>query len=914
MRSRRHDSREADLGLNRRSDIERDVDDEIALHLELRIERLVAQGYSADEARSTAMRRFGPLDDARAQLRATAGTRIQRMRLTDRLDSFRQDVAYSVRQLRRSPGFAAAVIVTLGLGIGANATMFGAIDQLLLRPPAHVADPGRLVTITTRDLRRDASHVQRVLSFPIYQDLERAHDAFGVVGVYQNANVDFGAGATVKSVPAVLATARYFEALGVRPYEGRFFSADEAGDAPGAPVAVLGYSFWQREFDGDHRVIGRTVQFSGAPHTIVGIAPDGFDGVELTNVDVFLPLTDAMSAQTVAALSRARQTYAYLVVGRLARGVTVAHAADVATAAVDIGSLNSGQRASELEALGRRVELTSALPRDARGTNPESRVAELLGAVSLFVLLLACANVMNLQLARGITRRREIAVRVALGVNRGRLVRQLALDCLLLSAAGAVAGILIAQFGGRFVRRSLLGGSLGALSPVDGRVLVFSLLLALAVGLVTGLVPAAEMLRSNLVISLKEGARSGDSRRTTRLRATLLASQAALTTVLLVGTGLFVSSLHRIEAIPLGFDPSSAGYARLNMSGKRAQPISDETAEERAQIRATFRRLEQAARQTPGVTAAATALTAPFEGGYAFGVRIPGRDSVALTRDGGPYYNAVSADYFTTIGAEIAAGRAFTSSDDAHAPQVLIVNETAARLWWPGEGAVGRCVILDDDAKAPCAQVVGVVRNMHRQKIVEDDFVQIFVPVDQSPVPVPGVILFRAPGQIDRVLPLVQKRLQGAVAGLPSVNARPLEALVAPRLRSWTLGAAMFGIFGALALLLAAVGLYGVLAYDVAQHRHELGVRRALGAASGNIAGLVMRRGVLTMCLGLLAGTSIAIAARRLIEPLLFQTSPFDPLVIGAVWVVMAVITVASTSLPAWRASCVDPTVALRGD
>ena len=301
MTRRRHTSRNVDLGLDRPGDIERDVDEEIALHLELRIQKLIAQGYSPDEARAVAMQRFGPIDEARTQLNATAATRVRTMHIADRLDSIRQDVSYSIRQLRRSPGFAAAVIVTLGLGIGANATMFGAIDQLLLRPPAYVADPARLVTLATRDIRRDPSHVQRVLSFPIYQELERSHDAFERVGIYRNSYVDFGSGARVQSVSAQLATASYFEALGVHPYQGRFFSSDEAGDAPGAPVAILGYGFWQREFDGDQRIIGRTVLLSGAPHTVVGITPDGFNGVDLTNVDVYLPLTDGMSGQAVAA-------------------------------------------------------------------------------------------------------------------------------------------------------------------------------------------------------------------------------------------------------------------------------------------------------------------------------------------------------------------------------------------------------------------------------------------------------------------------------------------------------------------------------------------------------------------------------------------------------------------------------------
>jgi predicted permease len=833
------------------------------------------------------------------------------MRIFDHADAIRQDVAFSLRQIRRAPAFAAAVIVTLGLGIGANATMFGAIDQLLLRPPAHVADPARLVTAALRDMRRDPTHVQRVLSFPIYEDLSRTHDAFTRVGIYRNATVDFGSGAQMMSVPAVLASGSYFDAIGVAPLAGRFFSDRETSDA--AAVAVLGYEFWQSEFGGDSAVIGRRVQLAGAPHTIVGIAPENFTGVEPTKVDVFLPLTDGMPPAAVAGLSRRRQSYAYLIVGRLAPGVSLDVAANIATAAVQSGERMAGATEAQTRALGRRVELTSTRPSDARGATPEARVAELLGAVSLFVLLLSCANVMNLQLARGLRRRREIAVRIALGVSRGRLIRQLALDCLLLSLAGGATGVLVAQTGGRLLRQTLLGEFVGTTSPIDGRVLSFAFVVAVVTGLVTGLIPAAELLRSDLAATLREGSRGGESARTGRLRAVLLVSQAALTTVLLAGTGLFVLSLRRIEAMPLGFDPSHAAVARLNLSGRHAQPFSGDDGSERAQTLATFQRLETVARETPGVTSAAIALTAPFEGGYAAGLKIPGHDSVPVTREGGPYFNAVSADYFKVIGAELVAGRAFTSSDQRQSAGVAIVNETAARLWWPGENALGRCLELWDDSTR-CAEVVGVVHNTRRLKIVEDDYVQLFVPIDQAGPLAPGVVVFRTADDPQHVIPVVQRRLQVAAAGLPFVNVRPLASLVAPRMRSWKLGAAMFSVFAGLALALGAIGLYSVLAYDVAQRRQELGVRRALGALARNIAGLVMRRGLSTTTLGVLVGIGISLAAGRFVEPLLFQTSTRDPLVYAAVALVVALVSATATLVPAWRAAQVDPNVALRGD
>jgi predicted permease len=913
MTSARRGKRLFDLGLRRRADIQRGVDEEIALHLELRTEWLIARGHSPDEARALAVERFGPLQEARTELTTTASTRARHMQLTEEIHAIRQDIAYSIRQLRRAPGFSFAVITALGLGVGANATMFGAIDQLLLRPPAHVADPARLVTLAFRDVKRDPSHLQRVLSFPIYQDLERATGAFAVVGIYRRTTIDFGTGAETKSLQADLASESYFRALGVRPFAGRFFMPDEAGNGPAAPVVVLGYEFWQRSFAGDPSVVGRTISVADAPHTVVGIAPEGFNDLGLTPVDAWLPLTDGLPAASVAALGQQRQTYAYSIVARLAPGVSIGSASQVATATMTAGERNAGATEAELRAFGRRVELTTALPRDARGDEPEARVAELLGGVSLFVLLLACANVMNLQLARGIHRRREIAVRIALGVSSRRLVRQLALDCLLLAIAGGAAGLLIARVFGRFIRQTLLGGSVGALASTDSRVLIVSLAVALVAGLITGLVPASAILRSNLVTSLKEGARTSDSTRTSRLRAALLAVQAGLTTVLLVGTGLFVLSLRRIEAVPLGFDPSHAAMARVNFSGRRMPPFVDETAEERAQSRFLFMRLEEVARSTPGVTAAALALTAPFEGGYARSVTIPGRDSVPVTRDGGPYFNAVSADYFTAIGSRLVAGRPFTAADQATAPRVVILNETAARLWWPGENAIGKCVRVGDP-QDPCATVVGIVQNTHRRKIVEDDFVQLFVPIDQADPLTPGVVLFRTAGDPERVIPLAQRRMQGAVAGLPYVRVRSLDALVAPGKRAWTLGAAMFGVFGGLALVLATIGLYSVLAYDVAQRRYEFAVRRALGAAAATLTTLVVQRGMTTVAAGALIGVLVGLGAQRLIAPLLFETSPREPIVYAGVFLLLGIISLAATAIPGLRAARIDPGIALRGD
>lgn len=899
------------LQLRRPDVVQSEVDAEIGLHLELRISQLIEQGCSREEAIRIAHERFGPVDDARDLLGSLAATRETHMELREGLDALRHDFGYTMRQIRRSPGFAFAVIATLALGLGANATMFGAIDQLLLRPPAHVNDPSRVVTAALQ--RRTSARPQQVLSFAIYHDLRMTPAAFQVVGLYRAANMDIDAGANARSVSAFLVSADFFRALGTRPARGRFFSEAEAGDGPAEPVAVVGYDYWHRELGGDESAIGRSIVLAGRPHQIIGIAPQDFRGLGLSPIDVFAPVTDGMSASGIADLLRQRQNFAYSIVARLKPGISIRAAEEEATAAVMAGEREAGTPAKQLAATAPRITLTSARPRDARGDRPEARISALLGTVSLFVLLLACANVVNLQLARAVRRRRETAVRVALGVSRGRLIRQLVLDCMVLAGAGGALGVLIARFGGAFVRRALLGASVAEVGATDVRILAFTTLATMVAGLVTGLLPAREVLRSDLASSLKEGAKGSASRETRRLRFVLLVAQSALATVLLVGTGVFVLSLRRIEAVPLGFTPDRAAVARPNFSGRRNAelPVGDDT--RRAQIIAQFERLRRAALETPGVRHAALALTAPFEGGYAVGFRLPGRDSVPVTRDGGPYYNAIRGDYFDAIGARIILGRAFSESDQVAGGRVAIVNETAARLWWPGESAIGKCIQLDD-ASSRCTEVVGVVQNTHRAQIVEDEFVQLLVPLAQAAPLAPGVVLFGiSGGDRDRVIAEAHRRMQSVDPGLPYVNVRPLDALVAPHLRSWRLGATMFTVFGALAVVLAAIGLYSVLAYDVAERRLELGVRSALGAATQRLALLVIGRGVRAVVAGTVIGSLISLLLGPRVAPLLFQTSARDPFVFVAAGGVLLVVAVAATLVPAVRAARIDPIEALRG-
>lgn len=891
------------LGVFRRRAVERDVDEEIALHMELRIAQLIARGVPPDQARDDAIRLFGPLNETRDDLVRVATTTGQRMRWRDWLATAAQDCVYAVRQLRRAPAFTIGVVVTLALGIGANATMYGVIDRLLLRPPAHVVAPDQLGTLSVTFDPRGGNYTQTVLSYPIYLDLVSDTRAFESVGAYTSTSLTLGNGATAQKVRGTRANAGYFSALGVHPLIGRFFAPNETDDAPGAAVVVLGYDFWQRRFAGSAGVLGANVELAGVRYTVVGVAPSGFTGVTPGEIDVWIPLTAGTTAAQLEGWRRARQSYWLLVVARPRAGVSLARAADAATTAVRNGEIADGESRDNTHLRGPVASFTSALPRDARGHSADSKVAVLVGAVSLLLLVLACANVANLQLTRAIRRRREIAIRLALGVSRKRLLAQLTLDTILLSGAGGGAALLVVYWGTNALRRVLfnvdwVGG------PVDGHVLAYTAVVALVTGLVSGLAPALQASRPDLADALKSGARGGTSERSPT-RTALLVVQAAFATVLLVGTGVFILSVHRIDAMPLGMDPTHVDVISIVTSGKQ---ITDR---ERTDL---YQRLEAAARQFPGVGVTAAGISLPFFTSSGVGVRLPGRDSVPTTRDGGPYINAVGPDFFAVMGTRLLAGRLFNAGDRAGSAPVAIVNATTARLWWPGTSAVGQCMRIGSDTM-PCAQVVGVVENSRRQKILEDESVQFFVPMGQGPAwASPQVLFVRTNGVASDAATSIQRHLQRSVAGVPYVEVRPLVDLISPRTRSWRLGATMFTAFGVLALLLASVGLYAILAYDVAQRTQEIGVRMALGASVFEITRLIVGRGVRTVTLGVAIGLAIVFASGRTIAPLLFSTSPYEPSVLIAVAATLLAAALFATWLPAGKASRVDPTAALRAE
>jgi putative ABC transport system permease protein len=884
--------------------VERDVDDEIRFHIESRTAELVAGGTPPETAREIAAREFGDVTEARAELARVDRRRLTRERRAGWWETLGQDVAYAARSLRKQPGFAAVVVLVLALGIGANVTMFGVIDRLLLRPPAHVAEPARLVSIAMGRTLDGEESVQRVLSYPIYRDLRSATQAFEHVAVYSAADLAMGRGREARELRGMRVSANYFAALGVRPAAGRFFLPEEDGDPIAPAVAVLGHGFWQRHFQGARTAIGSALTIGNSAYTIVGVAPEGFTGVGTAAVDVWIPLTAYLTPAEYEGWLRSRQGYWLRILGRLREGVPVEQASAIATSALRAGALRDGVPQASIAAVAPTARLVSVLPREARAHTADAKVAVLLGAVSILVVLIACANVANLQLARAIARQREVAVRIALGIDRARLVRQLVLETVLLGVAAGVAATAVTIWGSGIVRRVIVTADLARDGAVDARSVAYTALAAIVAGIVSGLIPAIQASRPEVADALRAGARAGGPARS-HTRSALLVLQAALTVVFLIGTTLFVRSLRQVQSLPLGMDPHRVLYVTVRTTGLDYDAATTD---------ALYRRLADAARAAPGVESASLSVGLPFATTWAQEVSVPGRDSLPMTRSGGPYFNAVSSDFFRTMGMRILRGRALTEADRGGGARVTVVNETLASLWWPNGDAVGHCMKIGGDTM-PCAQIVGVAENARRQSLIEDPAVQFFVPLDQAPSWLDARVLFvRVAGDAAKATEALRRELQTRVPDAPYLEVSAMEELVNPQMRSWRLGAAMFGLFGVLAVVVAALGLYSVLAYDVSRRLRELGIRVALGARRVDVGRIVIVRALKVAALGLAIGFAIALAAGPIVTPLLFETSAREPAAFASAAAVLFAVALLAAVVPTRRAARVDPIIALRSD
>ena len=891
--------------IGRDAPVEQEVDAEIQFHLDQEIAGLLARGLSPEAAQAEARRRFGDLGRARRELMKIDRGRRTKQRRVSALEDFRQDLGYAFRGLRRQPGFAAVIMVTLGLGIGANATMFGLLDQLLLKPPAHVADADRVVRFQLSESEPGmGSWTNESMAWKTFTD-QRDHAAYAAdfAAYFTQPDMPLGRGAEATKVRGVLATASYFKLLGVSPALGRFYG--EAEDRPGAalPLAVLSWQYWRRAFGGTRDVLGKPMQLGSQRYTVIGVAPKGFNGVDLNAVTLWVPF-HAGAPDVVGKDGGWRDTYNWQwlrVLARLKPGITRARASDEAqriqrAAVAQVPDVDHAARAALVPLNGFE-----------RGAVPHTRerVALWLGSVALVVLLIVCANVANLLLARAARRRREIAVRLALGVGKGRLLRQLLTESLLLAFGGGAVGLLVARWGGDLLRSTLLPDVRFVSGTLDWRMVAVTALATLLTGLLTGLAPALQASRPALTAALKRGGEALSPR--SQLRTGLLAAQACLSVMLLVGAGLFVRSLWRVVHADIGYDTRNVlvADADLSLAGY-----------DRPAAIAVFDQALERMRALPGVERASLAINAPFWTMNSTRFRLTDRDSTPRHPNGGPYYNGVTPDYFATLGMRLVRGRGFTPADQYGTAQVMVINQLLADFYWPRQDPLGKCVKVGADS-LPCVSVVGVVANARVNEIQETPRAMYYLPLAQSSLhglSRDRILFLKCAGPPAAMIPVVRKLFHQMVANLPDPNIRTLQSQLDPEIQPWRLGAVMFGVFGGLALLVAAIGLYSVMSYTVAQRTHEFGIRSALGASPRNLIRSVLRDGLRVVVTGMLLGLGGALLGGRLLAPLLYQTSPRDPLILAAVTLILLLAAVCAMVLPARRATRVDPLEALRSD
>jgi predicted permease len=887
----------------RRDRLDAELDEELAFH-RAQLERDArAGGASADEARWAARRALGSTLRAKADARARWSL--------PALDRVLHDVRYALRGLRRAPGFTAGVVVTLGLGLGATVAMFGIVDRLLFRPPPLLRDPVTAHRVYLYVTRRGQEEPGSFGQYARYRDIATLTRSFASVAGYAVREMAVGAGDATREMHVGVVSPSFFGFFDAPPALGRYFGEAEDRPPAGTRVAVLSYAFWQTRYGGRRDVLGTTLPLGSATYTVIGVAPRGFVGLWPDQPPAaFVPLAAFAGAEGPTLKRSWWTTYGWGWMSTMVRrkpGVSVAAAnADLTSALLrSFEAARAEQPGSPpLSETRPRGEIGSILHARGPTATADSKVATWVAGVSTIVLLVACANVANLLLARSLRRKREIALRLALGVTRGRLLAQLWTETMLLAALGGAAGLAVAHWGGAALRALLLEKSEAPAGMHDPRTVWFAAAAALATGALMGLAPMVQAGRVRLTSDIRSGARDGGGvgRRESRLRSALLVAQGALCVALLVGAGLFVRSLRHVQRVRLGYDVDPVMLVDLNMRGLKVDS---------ARMVALRGRLLDAARATPGVATASLRISVPFWDYRSVLLYVEGIDSVA--RLGQFNFNAVSPEHFATVGTRVVRGRGIEAGDRDGAPRVMVVSESMARALWPGQDPLGRCVRLRADT-APCTQVVGVAENIKADELGDEpNFHYYYVPAAQV-APQAGGLFVRARGDAARLREALRARLQREMPGASYVTVTPFAEVVGGQKRSWRLGATMFVAFGALALVIAAVGLYSVIAYDVAQRSHELSVRVALGARARDVVQLVVTRGVHFALAGVALGAGAALLAARRLQPLLFEQSATDPTVYVAVGATLLLVAVAASATPALRASRADPNAALRAE
>ena len=815
-----------------------------------------------------------------------------------------KEIRYAVRLIANNPGFSAVAVLSLALAIGANTTIFTIVNAVFLTA-LPVQDIETLVDVSGLDQNNKVVNLDLTpISWQNFLDYKEQNDVFTGLAGFINTGLTLNGVGDPQNIPGQLVTANYFDVLGVRPAMGRGFRPEEDQGAGGHPVVVLSHSVWTRVFSADPGILNRTVTLNNQSFTVIGVAPRNFKGTfTLGNPDlIWMPSSMSEQVLTGALLEffQSRRALLAAAVGRLKPGVSMQQAeAAMKTIASRLASEYPQENG------GRSIQL-SPLTAAALGINQQGQFrlagGVLMTAVGL-VLLIACVNLASLLLARGGVREREVGIRTALGARRGRLIRQLLTESLVLSFFGGAVGLLIAYWGRDLLwsmRPPFLDANAVSLS-LDPRVLAFTAGISILTGLLFGLIPALKLSRPDLNESLKVGGRSNTaSWMRSRARSTLVVIEVALALIALVGAGLFVQSMRRAQAIDLGFETERMFFMAVDLGAQRMDQPRGEQFYANAIIRA---------KATPGVANAAVASNFPLGGGILRSVFKEGQVQKAGQRDLLTLTNIVSPEYFDTVRIPLLRGRLLDPFDRAGSRTVVVVNDAMAKKFWPGEDAIGKRFTFFGQTEV--REIVGIVRTATVLQVGEDPQPAIYLPLAQNFTPL-ATLQVRTAGLPDNTVESVRKQIQAVEPGLPLTNVTTMEqaldqALFAPRM-----GAALLGLFGLLSLLLAGIGIYGVMAYSVTQRTQEIGIRMALGAARGEIVRMVLKQGMMLAAIGLLIGIVVSVALTRVVSGLLFDVSATDPVVFLSVSALLAAVALAACWVPAYRATRIDPLIALR--
>ena len=834
------------------------------------------------------------------------------------METLWQDLRYGFRVLRARPGFAAVAVLSLALGIGANTSIFSVVNAALLRP-LPVTKPDRLAFVfngTTTD-------PWGVSSYPDYLDYRDRNEVFSDLLTYSSITVSTRSDDQADLISGSIVSGNFFDVLGLRAALGRTFAPEEDKTPNTHPVAVISHNLWQQRYGGDKKIIGQQLALNGQAFTIVGVTPAGFNGPDvLENNDIYVPTMmqavvrpprGGFSGDMNPDLLSRRGARWMKMIGRLKPGVSFDQAAAAMT------TIAEGLAQAYPETNGDTAATLFPVSKiDPQGYPQLLSVAGLLLAVVGIVLLIACANVANLLLARASARRREIAVRLAMGASRSRLVRQLLTESLLISLASGVAGLLLALWTIDILKTATPPDGIFSFTldyRLDGRVLAFTFGLSLLTGIIFGLAPALQASRPDLVPALKDEASAAvQGHKRFNLRNVLVVAQVGLSLVLLIGAGLFLRSLNNAQSIDPGFAADKILNAQLNINLLRYT---------KTQGQQFYGQVLERIEALPGVESATLARVVPMSGGGRTSSFLiqgqQGPDNVNRSEGTGLPDNAytvntnvVALKYFTTMAIPLLQGRDFNAQDIEKAPLATIINQAFARRYFPDENPIGKRMSFRG-ANGPWSEIVGVVHDSKYRTLGENPRPSVYVPLAQNHET--GMTLHvRAAGNPLSIAGSVRHEVQALDPNLAVTNIQPLSDVVTASLFAARMGAVLLAIFGFLALILAAIGLYGVMSYAVSRRTREIGIRMALGAGKGNVLRLVLKDGLTLVGAGVTSGVIVAAAATRLLTSFLYSVSPLDAATFASIPVVLALVALLASYFPARRAAKVDPIIALRYD